>query len=181
MEQYHTGKVVYHQDFGTGRIVNADENRIMVNFIKTGIRGFTPAAAEDELSYTPFQQDEGTETEDMDLDELKIAIREVLREEGVTGSIPLAEKWDGGEIVIKPGKHDLQAKSIPIDTFFHKVVMVRNQLRVLEANINGSKNLSDSEKVDLQQYITRCYGSLTTFNALFADRKDWFVGSKKDD
>lgn len=181
MENYHTGQVVYHQDSGTGRVVNAAEGRITVNFIKTGIRTFSSSDAGLELSETPFNNDAGTDTVTMDLDELKCALREVLREEGLAGNMAMADKWDGGELLIKPANAGLQSKSVPIDTFFHKIVMVRNQLRVLEANINASKNLSDSEKVDLQQYVTRCYGSLTTFNALFADKKDWFVGSKKED
>ncbi len=181
MENYHTGQVVYHQGFGTGRLVNAAEGRITVNFIRAGIRNFTEADADLELSETPFHEGAGTDPDTADQDELKRALREVLREEGLLGNISLAEKWDGGELVITPAKPGLQPKSVPIDTFFHKIVMVRNQLRVLEANINASKNLSDSEKVDLQQYITRCYGSLTTFNVLFADKKDWFVGSKKED
>jgi hypothetical protein len=181
MERYHTGKVVYHQDFGTGRVVNAGEGRITVNFIKAGIRTFSFSDADLALSETPFNKDAETDTDTVDPDDLKSALREVLREEGLIGNIVMAEKWDGGELVIKPAKAELQSKSVPVDTFFHKIVMVRNQLRVLEANINASKNLSDSEKVDLQQYITRCYGSLTTFNVLFADKKDWFVGSKKED
>lgn len=181
MERYHTGLVVYHQDLGTGRIVNAGDDRITVNFIKAGVRSFTSSDADLELSETPFLNDPETDTDTMDLDEMKSALREVLREEGLTGNITMADKWDGGELVMKPAKADLQSKSVPIDTFFHKIVMIRNQLRVLEANINGSRNLSDSEKVDLQQYITRCYGTLTTFNVLFADKKDWFVGSKKED
>jgi hypothetical protein len=181
MAGLHTGEVVYHEQLGTGRVVNVDENRITVNFIKAGITFFTPLAAEDELSDTPFQQEAVMDTEDIDADALKNTIREVLLEEGLIGTISLAEKWDGGEFVMKPGKPGLQEKALPIDTFFHKIVMVRNQFRVLEANINASKNLSDSEKVDLQQYITRCYGSLTSFNVLFADKKDWFVGAKKED
>jgi len=179
MESYHTGQVVYHQDFGAGRVVNAGEGRITVNFIKAGVKTFSSSDAGLELSGTPFMHDAGTDP--MDLDELKSALREVLREEGLIGTIAMAEKWDGGELIIKPARADLQSKSVPIDAFFHKIVMIRNQLRVLEANINASKNLSDSEKVDLQQYITRCYGTLTTFNVLFADKQDWFVGSKKED
>jgi hypothetical protein len=181
MESFHTGQVVYHEKSGTGRVVNAEEDRITVNFIRAGITFFTPSDAEDQLSDTPFQNDDAADAEEIDADALKKAVREVLLEEGLIGTISLAEKWDGGELVMKPGKSGLQEKAVPIDTFFHKIVMVRNQLRVLEANINGSKNLSDSEKVDLQQYITRCYGSLTTFNVLFADKKDWFVGAKKED
>ncbi|MBI5639455.1 MAG: hypothetical protein HZA17_03420 [Nitrospirae bacterium] len=182
MEDFHTGEVIYHGDFGTGRIVNVEADRITANFIKAGVKFFTREAAEEELSDTPLKNEEEEMAEDdMDTDELKEALRQVLREEGLTGTTEMAEKWDGGEIVLKPGKPGLQEKSVPIDTFFHKIVMVRNQLRVLEANINGSKNLTDSEKVDLQQYITRCYGSLTTFNVLFSDKKDYFVGSKKED
>jgi len=178
---FHTGQVIYHQDFGTGRIVNADQERITVNFIRTGVKTFTPSEADDELSDTPFHSGQETVTDTAGADDLKTVIREVLREEGLTGYVDMAERWDGGELIIKPAKSGLQPKSVPIDNFFHKIVMIRNQLRVLEANINGAKNLSDSEKVDLQQYITRCYGSLTTFNVLFADKKDWFVGSKKED
>ncbi|MDA8084131.1 MAG: hypothetical protein M0024_10790 [Nitrospiraceae bacterium] len=181
MANYSTGQVVYHQDFGTGRVVNVAENQVTVNFIRTGVRVFIQSSADEELSYTPFLQDEDGDSDREALDELKAALREVLREEGLTGDVSLAERWDGGELVLKPARPELQPKTVSIDTFFHKIVMIRNQLRVLEANINGSKNLTDSEKVDLQQYITRCYGTLTTFNVLFADKKDWFVGSKKED
>lgn len=79
---------------------------------------------------------------------------------------------------MKPGDAKLAAKSMPVETFFHKIVMVRDRLRVMEAQINGHKVLTDSEKVDLQQYITRIYGSLTTFNVLFKEKGDHFVGQK---
>ena len=81
-------------------------------------------------------------------------------------------------MILKPGKSDLQAKEIPVETFFHKIVMVRDRLRVLEQNINSHTGLSDEDKVNLQQYITRIYGSLTSFNILFAEKEDYFVGSK---
>ena len=83
-------------------------------------------------------------------------------------------------MILKAAGEDLQPKEIPIDTFFHKIVMLRDRLRVLEQNINAHEKLSDEEKVQMQQYITRAYGSLTTFNILFADKKDHFVGAKKD-
>ena len=173
----YTGLVVYHAGFGTGRVVNVDEGRVIVNFIKVGARYFDEATAGDVLSLTPLQAEE---EDDMDMDDLKQAIREVLLEEGLVGTTPLGEKWEGGELVLKPGKPGLQEKAVPIETFFHKIVMVRNQLRLLEQNINGAKGLTEAEKVELQQYITRCYGSLTTFNVLFAEKSDWFVGSKKE-
>jgi len=179
MEGFHTGKVVYHSEFGTGRVINVSDelSRVTVNFIKAGTKFFTGEAAEEELSDTPLLVEED---DDIDTDELKEAIRQVLREEGLVGVTPLADRWDGGELILKPGRPGLQEKSVPIDAFFHKIVMVRNQLRMLEQNVNSSASLTDAEKVDMQQYITRCYGSLTTFNVLMADKKDWFVGSKKD-
>jgi hypothetical protein len=178
-ERFHNGQVVHHKDYGTGRVVNTEETRLVVDFIKGGVKFFDPSAAEDELSDAPHQE-EGERT--VDIDEMKDAIREVLREEGFCGfAPPLAAKWEGGEMVLKPGKTDLQGKTVPLDTFFHKIVMIRNQLRVLEQNINVHKGLTDAEKADLQQYITRCYGSLTTFNVLFADKNDWFIGAKRDE
>ena len=113
---------------------------------------------------------------DMDLDEFRRVLRDVLREELGVGDVSLAERWRGGQLVIKPGKDGTASKEIPVEAFFHKIVMLRDKLRVLEQKVNGSKGLADDEKVQIQQYITACYGSLTTFNVLFRDREDWFVG-----
>lgn len=93
--------------------------------------------------------------------------------------VDLDAKWDGGVMRLIPGEEGLQSKDVPIETFFHKIVMLRDRLRVLEQNINSHKGLSDEEKVNLQQYITRCYGSLTTFNVLFSKKDDYFVGQAK--
>jgi hypothetical protein len=113
---------------------------------------------------------------EVDVAELEKMLRRVIREEtGLTPVTP-AEKWRGGELVLKPGKPGVQDKAMPIDTFFHKVVMLRNRLRVLEQKINASK-LAEDEKLELQGYITGCYGSLTSFNVLFADEADKFKGS----
>ena len=109
--------------------------------------------------------------------DLEMLLRRVIREEsGITPVTP-AEKWRGGSLVLRPGTPGLQEKSWPIETFFHKVVMLRNRLRTLEQQVNAS-DLPDDAKVKLQVYITGCYGSLTTFNVLFADEDDQFKGAE---
>lgn len=106
-------------------------------------------------------------------------LMEIFREAAGDGEAPpLAGKWEGGTIQLIPGKPDAQAKELPIDTLFHKVVMVRDRLRTLEQKINGNPKLTDAEKVEMQSYITRVYGSLTSFNHLFREKSDQFVGSK---
>ena len=111
--------------------------------------------------------------------DLELLLRRIIREEtGITAVTP-AEKWRGGSLVLRPGTPGLQEKSIPIETFFHKIVMVRNRLRTLEQQVNAS-DLPDDAKVRLQAYISGCYGSLTTFNVLFADEGDQFKGTSGD-
>jgi hypothetical protein len=118
---------------------------------------------------------------EMDAEEFRKVLSQVLREELGVRPVELAGKWEGGEVILKPGKEGLQERRIPIDALFHKVVMVRDRLRVLEQRINSHAKLADDEKVQMQQYVTACYGSLTTFNVLFADREDQFVGQKGDE
>lgn len=109
-------------------------------------------------------------------DDLELVLRRVIREElGLTPVVP-ADKWRGGEIVLRPGKPGLQEKRWPIESFFHKVVMIRNRLRTLEQQINAAE-LPEDAKVRLQAYISGCYGSLTSFNLLFAEEEDQFKGS----
>jgi hypothetical protein len=105
----------------------------------------------------------------------------VIRDELGVGEIDLAGKWEGGEMILKPGKEGLQEKRIPLEALFHKIVMIRDRLRVLEQRINAHPKLGADEKLQLQQYVTSCYGSLTTFNVLFANREDHFVGQKGED
>ena len=123
-----------------------------------------------------------------DLDKIDRIVRNAVKDEltpilADDEPVELGNRWDGGKIEIWPRDPSLGAKEIPIDVFFHKIVMVRDRLRVLEQQINGNAKLSDEEKVHLQQYVTRCYGSLTTFNVLFRRKEDQFTGSGggKDD
>ena len=114
--------------------------------------------------------------DDEDVRRIVQAVRAVFRaEESVTGEI--AERWSGGQLVLKPGKSGTQEKTIPIESFFRKIIAVREKLRVLEQRINAHPKLSDEDRLALQDYVTRAYGSLTTFNVLFADPADRFVGS----
>lgn len=108
-------------------------------------------------------------------------LMEIFLEASGQAVVPLAPKWEGGVIKLVPGNTELQGKDLPIDTLFHKVVMVRDRLRTLEQRLNAHPKLSDAEKVELQQYITRIYGSLTSFNVLFRDKGDQFVGQKGED
>ena len=110
---------------------------------------------------------------------LELLLRRIIREEmGLTPLAPAA-KWRGGTLVLRPGTPGLQEKSWPIETFFHKIVMLRNRLRTLEQQVNASE-LPDDVKLKLQGYVSGCYGSLTSFNVLFADEADHFKGSGSD-
>lgn len=97
---------------------------------------------------------------------------------GFSEIVPLGDRWKGGMMLLQPADKTQKPKEVPIDAFFHKIVMLRDRLRVLEQQINAHKQLSDEDKVNLQQYITRIYGSLTTFNVLFRNKEQWFVGEK---
>ncbi len=111
---------------------------------------------------------------------LEILLRRIIREEAGLTAVPTAEKWRGGEMILRPGRQELQEKSLPIETFFHKIVMLRNRLRVLEQQINGME-IPEDAKLKLQAYITGCYGTLTSFNILFADEEDRFHGTSGKD
>ena len=119
---------------------------------------------------------------DMDIETFRKVLSEVIREELGVSEVALGGRWLGGELILKPGKEGTAEKRVPIETFFHKIVMLRDRLRVLEQKVNTHPQLAAEDKVALQQYVTGCYGTLTTFNVLFADAKeDGFHGAGKDE
>ncbi|MBI5017479.1 MAG: hypothetical protein HZB55_18570 [Deltaproteobacteria bacterium] len=164
------GDLVRSQRLGIGRVEETsgfgEGQRCAVYFARSDRVASVPKGDLESLS--------GAEAAAYEL--VRLAARELREEE--SSKIKLHERWRGGELVFKPGSAELASKSVPVDAFFHKIVMVRDRLRLLEQQINAHKGLLDDEKVDLQQYITRAYGSLTTFNFLFGDKADWFVGQK---
>jgi hypothetical protein len=131
-------------------------------------RASFPVVSDRERSAPPIMLSDSTT-------DLELLLRRIIREEtGISATVP-AEKWRGGTFVLRPGTPGLQEKSWPIETFFHKVVMLRNRLRTLEQQVNAS-DLPDDAKVRLQAYVSGCYGTLTSFNVLFADEDDQFKG-----
>jgi hypothetical protein len=132
-----------------------------------------PLVTERERSATPMSTESTGDAQD-----LETLLRRIIREEAGLTPVAPAPKWRGGDLVLRPGREELQEKSWPIETFLHKIVMVRNRLRTLEQQVNAS-DLPDDAKIKLQGYITACYGSLTSFNVLFADEDDQFRGGGK--
>ena len=118
---------------------------------------------------------------DMDMDTFRSVLQQVLREELGIGEARMQPRFQGGELILKPGKEGTAEKRLPLETFFHKIVMIRDKLRVLEQRVNAHTGLTDEDKVTMQQYITACYGTLTTFNVLFADPADGFRGAAGKD
>ncbi len=137
---------------------------------RTGERAAFPMVSERERSAPRMSIESSSELD------IEVLLRRIIREESGLTPVTPADRWREGTMVLRPGKPGLAEKTIPIETFFHKIVMLRNRLRVLEQQVNASK-LPEDEKVKLQGYITGCYGSLTTFNILFADEDDKFSGS----
>lgn len=175
--QLGVGSRIEHPKYGKGVIVDMDASYYSIWFRDGGsTRGI-------DRSYEGLTVLEKVESEyiPVTLREIEQALENVLdRKAALSEKVDLAGKWIGGTLLMKPGSGDLAPKEIPIETFFHKIVMVRDRLRVLEQNINAHKTLTDEEKVDLQQYITRIYGSLTTFNVLFKNQDHQFKGASKE-
>ena len=169
------GARVKHPTMGVGVVYEMDARTVHIFFKEHGEQPIS-RSFEGLVTIAP-----GVEIgqEALDLEHVKDALREVLEElQTPQRPVEMARKFDGGTMELKPRDASLKGKEIPIDDFFHKIVMIRDRFRVLEQKINAHAALSEADKVELQQYITRCYGSLTTFNILFEDKEDHFVGQK---
>jgi hypothetical protein len=171
------GTRLQHTRYGPGVIVDIRYATYIISFIHQGIIEIDKTDKElDDIQ--PENVTEEIETNS----EVEKSLLKILRLWGdVSEVVKLGEKWIGGTMLLQPKDTSLKPKEIPIDIFFHKIVMARDRLRVLEQNINSHKQLSDEEKVNLQQYITRIYGSFTTFNVLFKNKEHWFSGEKGND
>lgn len=172
MESIGIGSRIKHKQYGQGIICRIGLVYYSISFFEGGLREIE--RNNDDLELVEVLD---VESNMVSLDEVEDIFQKLLMKyTDLTPRVEMADKWRGGNLVLEPKDSSLQAKEIPIDTFFHKIVMVRDRLRVLEQNINAHKVLTDDEKVDLQQYITRIYGSLTTFNVMFKNKENYFVG-----
>lgn len=168
------GTRLQHTHFGPGVITGVKYATYIIAFINHGIKEIDKT---DPLLDEIIPENVTTEVETVS--ETERSLLKILRLwGGITENVPLGDRWTGGTLILKPADPSLKPKEIPVDAFFHKIVMLRDRLRVLEQQINAHKVLTDEEKVNLQQYITRIYGSLTTFNVLFKNKEQWFVGEK---
>jgi hypothetical protein len=168
------GSRVRHPQFGDGVVIQVKPEEYMVTFMQHGMREIE---RNDTSLETIDKSDQ--ETDLISLSDIEVLLINILKKySDVQERVELGTKWMGGTVILKPGDTSLKPKEIPMDVFFQKIIMLRDRLRVLEQHLNANKKLSEEEKVNLQQYITRCYGSLTTFNVLFKYSTDQFVGDK---
>ena len=168
------GTRLQHTLHGPGVIVGVRYATYLISFINVGVK---------EIEKNDTQLDdiipENVSVEIETVSEVEKSLLQILRMWSDSNEIvPLGDRWKGGLMLLQPADKTQKAKEIPIDIFFHKIVMLRDRLRVMEQQINAHKLLNDEDKVNLQQYITRIYGTLTTFNVLFKNKENWFVGEK---
>jgi hypothetical protein len=179
METLGIGSRVDHESYGRGVVVDIASEFYVVWFKS---QQTTRSIGKDYEGMKVIQNAGGAESGNaITLADVERALENVLDQRlHEVEMVPLAGKWNRGTLILKPGDAGLQAKELPIETFFHKIVMVRDKIRLIEQKINASKVLTPEEKVDLQQYITGIYGSLTTFNVLFRESHHQFKGAGKE-
>lgn len=164
------GARVNHPEFGDGVVYGMDVSTVDIFFRGSGEKQISRNFDGLSVTASPRQV-----SQSLDLKGVEQALKKVLTElSDISNPVHIASKWEKGVLILKPSNSDLQSKEIPIETFFHKIVMLRDRLRVLEQNINSHEKLNETDKISLQQYISRAYGSLTTFNILFAEKADHF-------
>lgn len=168
------GTRLQHTQHGPGVIVGVRLATYLISFINDGIKEIDKTDPKLEEIIPENVTLELETTSDVEKSLLKI----LRLWSDASEIVPLGERWVGGTMFLQPADKTQKGKEIPIDVFFHKIVMLRDRLRVMEQQINAHKILTDEEKVNLQQYITRIYGTLTTFNVLFKNKEHWFVGDK---
>jgi hypothetical protein len=168
------GSRIKHPQYGKGVVIQVYTDSYEITFIDFGTKTILKSFAGLEvLDYV------GSEIDLLSFEKVERIITKIIRKmSDIQEIVPMGTKWNGGIMTLQPGDRNLKPKEVPIEAFFHKIVMVRDRLRVMEQRINGSE-LTDEEKVNLQQYITKIYGSLTTFNVLFAEKDDYFIGDQK--
>jgi hypothetical protein len=166
------GSRIKHPEYGKGVITNVSSKEYWVTFIENGLETI---AIDSEFEVIEAAENEVDTVSFYDVE--KSLLQMLKKWSDISEVIPIGDKWKGGKMTLDPGQPGLASKEIPIDTFFHKIIMVRDRVRVMEQKINAS-NIEEIEKIELQQYITRIYGSLTTFNVLFKSQNDYFVGEK---
>lgn len=169
------GSRVQHPQFGKGVIIQVRTDAWEITFIENGTRVIQRNFEGLKVIEAVESPSEMVTYEKME----KSLIRLLRRFSDIQETVVLGSRWTGGRMVLYPGDTSLKEKEMPIESFFHKIVMVRDRLRVMEQRVNSSA-LSDEDKVNIQQYITRIYGSLTSFNVLFKDKSDYFIGDKGD-
>ncbi|WP_054851372.1 hypothetical protein [Olleya sp. ITB9] len=172
MEILGIGSRINHPEHGKGVVTNIDSKHYWVTFIENGIETI---ALDDTFEIIETTKNEVDTVSFFDIESSLVSILKSYSD--VSEIVPIGDKWKGGMLELKPADSNLKSKEIKIDDFFKKITMVRDRLRVMEQKVNSS-NLEAQEKVDLQQYITRIYGSLTTFNVLFKSKEQHFVGQK---
>ncbi|MBW8241376.1 hypothetical protein K1F50_01100 [Muricauda oceani] len=166
------GSRIDHPEYGKGVVTNVSSKHYWVTFLENGLETIDLDA---EFEVIEAIEEEVDSVSFFDVERSLVKILEKWSD--THEKVAIADKWKGGKLILEPDDGTAN-KEMPIETFFHKIVMVRDRIRVMEQKINSSKNLDDQEKVDLQQYITRIYGSLTSFNVLFKIKNDHFVGEK---
>ena len=176
-KDFRVGTRISHEKYGEGIVSQNNNLTVKVIFVHGGEIEFSEASVTFEVLAQSELPDDGQPR--LNVREFERMLTLVLNKfNALEHTADLGKKWEGGTMILQPANPDLKPKEIPIETFFHKIVMMRDRLRVLEQNINSNSTLTDEEKVNLQQYITRIYGSMTSFNILFDDKNDYFVGSK---